>query len=103
MDWCHFFGFNSNYHSAAKNNIRFRLLCRKSVTHSKKRRNKINWREFIFQQDGAKPQTKEAVKKLGFSIIAPEKWLSKSPDLNPLDYFFWNEVEVHLKTKNFKY
>jgi len=60
---------------------------------------------FIFQQDGAKPhtsgQTMEAIEKLGFSIIAPEKWPPNSPDLNPLDYFFWNEVEVHLKTKKF--
>ena len=58
---------------------------------------------FIFQQDGAKPKmsgkTLEAIEKLGFSIIAPEKWPLNSPDLNPLDYFFWNEAEVHLKTK----
>ena len=60
---------------------------------------------FIFQQDGAKPhtsgQTMDAVQKLGISIIGPEKWPPNSPDLNPLDYFFWNEVEVHLKTKKF--
>ena len=60
---------------------------------------------FIFQQDGAKShtsgQTMDAVQKLGISIIGPEKWPPNSPDLNPLDYFFWNEVEVHLKTKKF--
>ena len=58
---------------------------------------------FIFQQDGAKPHTSgqsmEAIEKLGFSVIAPEKWPSNSSDLNPLDYFFWNEMEVHLNTK----
>ena len=43
----------------------------------------------------------EAIEKLGFSVIAPEKWPSNSSDLNPLDYFFWNEVEVHLNTKKF--
>jgi len=58
---------------------------------------------FIFQQDGAKPhksgQTMDAFKKLGLSVIEPLKWPSNSPDVNPLDNFFWNEVEVRLKTK----
>ena len=51
---------------------------------------------FIFQQDGAKPHTSglsmEAIEKLGFSVIAPEKWPSNFSHLNPIDYFFWNEA-----------
>ena len=41
----------------------------------------------------------ESIKNLGFLVIAPDKWPPNSPYLNPLDYFFWNEVECHLKTK----
>ena len=64
---------------------------------------KLIGENFIFQQDGAKPHTSrftmESIKNLGFLVIAPDKWPPNSPDLNPLDYFFWDEVECHLKTK----
>ena len=46
---------------------------------------------FIFQQDGAKPymsrQSMEAIEKLGFSVIAPEKWPSNSLRLKPARLF----------------
>ena len=38
---------------------------------------------------------------MGFSLIGSDIWPPNSPDLNPLDYFFWNEVEDELKTKSF--
>jgi hypothetical protein len=39
------------------------------------------------------------IEKLMFSVIPPNKWPANSPDLNPLDYLFWNEGEERLKGK----
>jgi len=39
------------------------------------------------------------IEKLMFSVISPNKWPANSPDLNPLDYLFWNEGEERLKGK----
>ena len=36
---------------------------------------------------------------MGIKFIRPEKWPANSPDLNPLDYFFWSEVETCLQKK----
>jgi hypothetical protein len=62
--------------------------------------------KFTFQQDGATSHTSaltiDTIKSMGVEIIGPEKWPPNSPDLNPLDYFFWNEVEDRLKSKTFK-
>ena len=61
--------------------------------------------DFIYQQDGATPHVSKdsiaAINNLGIPFIQPDKWPPNSPDLNPLDYFFWNEVEVRLKKKRF--
>ena len=61
--------------------------------------------DFTFQQDGAKPHTSgttiETIESMGFSLIGPDIWPPNSPDLNPLDYFFWDAVEVQLKTRTF--
>ena len=38
---------------------------------------------------------------MGIKFISPEKWPANSPDLNPLDYFFWNEIEVRLKKETY--
>jgi hypothetical protein len=71
----------------------------------KKDGNRLIGPDFTFQQDGAKPHTSgatiEAIKSMGISLIGPDTWPPNSPDLNPLNYFFWNEVEVQLKTKTF--
>jgi hypothetical protein len=39
----------------------------------------------------------ETIKNMGFSFIRPHIWPANSPDFNPLDNFFWNEVEERLK------
>ena len=39
--------------------------------------------------------------ELGISFMEPERWPPNSPDLNPLDYFVWNEIENRLKSKKF--
>ena len=60
---------------------------------------------FIFQQDGATCHTSEVtineLNKLDISYIGPDKWPPNSPDMNPLDYFVWNEIENRLKSKKF--
>jgi len=38
----------------------------------------------------------------GLSLIEPKIWPPNSPDLSPLDYFFWNEVKTRLKKKLIK-
>ena len=67
--------------------------------------NRLIGPKFTFQQDVAKPHTGkvtiETFKSMGFSFIGTDNWPPNSPDLNPLDYFFWNEVEEQLKTKSF--
>ena len=67
--------------------------------------NRLIGPDFTFQQDLAKHRTSkvttEAIKSMGFSLIGPDIWPPNSPDLNPLDYFFWDAVEVQLKTKSF--
>lgn len=58
-----------------------------------------------FQQDGAPPHVCKGAKKIisdtfGTKVISkgfPSEWPANSPDLNPLDYFFWS----YLKTKVF--
>ncbi len=59
--------------------------------------------DFTFQQDGANCHTADismaTIEKLMFSVISPNKWPANSPDLNPLDYLFWNEGEERLKGK----
>ena len=60
---------------------------------------------FTFQQDGATCHTADismaTIEKLKFLVIPPNKWPPNSPDLNPLDYFFWNEVEERLKGQKY--
>ena len=72
----------------------------------KKDGNRLIGPDFTFQQNGSKSHTSratiEAIESMGVSLIGPQIWPPNSPDLNPLDYFFWNEVEAHLKTKTFK-
>ena len=61
--------------------------------------------DFIFQQDGAKAHTANksllAFENWGIRIIQPCHWPPNSPDLNPLDYFVWNEVAKRMPKKKF--
>ena len=53
-----------------------------------------NW---TFQQDGAPCHTAHSVveflEEACPAFIEPEAWPPKSPDLNPLDFFVWSELE----------
>lgn len=37
-----------------------------------------------------------------FSVIEKTLWPANSPDLNPLDYFYWTAVERQMKGKKFR-
>ena len=60
--------------------------------------NRLIGPDFTFQKDGEKQHT---IESLGFSLIGADIWPPNSPDLNLLDYYFWDAVEVQLKTKTF--
>lgn len=59
----------------------------------------------ILQQDGANPHTSrqstEALQEEGIDFIPEKHWPPNSPDLNPVDYFFWNEVEERMPKRKF--
>jgi len=52
--------------------------------------------KWVFQQDGAKPHTSNIAQKYCnnnlHKFINKNQWPPNSPDLNPLDYFYWNAV-----------
>ena len=56
--------------------------------------------DFIFQQDGASVHTShQSIAKLTNtfpSFIEPDRWPANSPDLNPLDYFYWDALASRL-------
>ena len=66
--------------------------------------NRLIGPDFTFQKDGEKQHTSgttiETIESLGFSLIGADIWPPNSPDLNLLDYFFWDAVEVQLKLKH---
>ena len=103
MDWCHFSGLTQVVILPQKTTFDSDFYVEKVLPIVNRDGIQLIGENFIFQQDGAKTHTSgksmEAIEKIGFSVIAPQKWPSNSSDLNPLDYFFWNEVEVHLNTK----
>ena len=63
-----------------------------------------------FQQDGARVHTTNEVLdflkgKLNGRVISnclDFRWPVKSPDLNPLDYFFWGTAEAEVNKKRLK-
>ena len=61
--------------------------------------------KLILQQDGASShrskETLQAFENRGIPIIHPCHWPPNSPDLNPLDYFVWNEVAKRIPKKKY--
>lgn len=59
--------------------------------------------KWAFQQDGASSHTSNVAQnwcmKNLFKFIAKDKWPPNSPDLNPLDYYFWNAVTKQIKSQ----
>ena len=57
----------------------------------------FNGKKWVFQQDGASSHTSNRAQnwcRNNFdSFLDKNHWPPNSPDLNPLDYYYWNEVE----------
>ena len=59
----------------------------------------------VFQQDGAPPHTTQMVRdwlasKFGDRVISNKTerpWPTRSPDLSPLNFWYWNACEVELR------
>ncbi len=62
--------------------------------------------DLTFQQDGGgchtSAQSMEALREVVHSVIERHHWPANSSDLNPLDYFFWNELAKLLNEKQYK-
>ena len=61
--------------------------------------------DWIFSQDGAPSHRANTVqdyltRKLKRRFIRAEEWPPSSPDLNPLDYFYWDLVRKKCMKKN---
>lgn len=61
--------------------------------------------KWIFQQDGAPSHTSNRsqnwCKNNLHGFLDKSHWPPNSPDLNPLDYFFWSEVENNMNITPF--
>lgn len=61
--------------------------------------------DFLYQQDGARAHTSkksiEAFQKASISLLKGGDWPPNSPDLNPMDYFFWNQVAKHVPKRKY--
>ena len=66
--------------------------------------NRLIGDNFVSQQDGASSftskKTTQTFQDASIKLIEPNHLLPNSPDLNPLDYFFWNEVSTRIRSKN---
>ena len=55
--------------------------------------------DWIYIQDGATSHTSNLVQdflqeRIPRRFVKKDQWPPKSPDCNPLDYFFWNKVKT---------
>ena len=55
-------------------------------------------KDFVYLQDGAPSHRAQTVqqylaKKLKTRFVKREEWPPNSPDISPLDYFFWNQIK----------
>ena len=60
-------------------------------------------KNFMYQQDGSTCHTSEAsinaMREAGISLLGGKNWPPNSPDLSPMDFFFWNEVARRIPKK----
>ena len=60
---------------------------------------------WVFQQDGATPHTANISQNWCtnnfHTFLDKNHWPPNSPDLNPLDYFYWNEVLKYIQIGSF--
>ena len=62
--------------------------------------------KWVFQQDGATPHTsnksQDFCRKNLDAFLDKSHWPPNSPDLNPLDFFYWDAVVKNIKISPFE-
>ena len=62
--------------------------------------------KWVYQQDGAPCHTSAKSMQWCFNnfhrVTDNHKWSANSPDLNPLDYYFWSAIERQMEGKKYK-
>ena len=99
------YGATEPYFFERNESINTAVYCNKLLPFAKRESVKLfGQKKFIFQQDGATAHTAERsqnlCKRLFGSFIEKKRWPPNSPDLNPLDYFYWNAVQSKMIIKN---
>jgi hypothetical protein len=108
MIWCGltFNGATEPYVLAVGESVTSNLYQTDILPFAKSEGNRLfgcnNW---MFQQDGATAHTAKTsqqwCRENFYSFIEKDRWPPNSPDLNPLDYYFWNSVVTRMKKINF--
>jgi len=101
----YFFEQEQNGQPVTVNGARYHEMLENFVLPALRDRPDDQMERLIFQQDGAPPHIYRPVKQIlqenfGNRIISrhfPNPWPARSPDLNPLDFWFWG----YLKSKVF--
>lgn len=79
-----------------KGTMNHKVYIQKVLPVAKKFGSKVFGNNWVYQQDGASPHThhltQQWCKENLPSFIDKEHWPPNSPDLNPLDYFVWDEL-----------
>ena len=84
--------------------------CNTTVYYSLMRYKVLPWlkenypnNNYVWQQDGAPAHTAKKVQKFCKKNLAKfwskEMWPPSSPDLNPLDFFWWSVIEKEANSK----
>ena len=86
---------NSNYYT------------RKIMPHAKREGKRLFGTEkYIYQQDGATCHTSKKssgwCRRNLYKYVKKQDWPANSPDLNPLDYYFWSAVIKKMPKKRFE-
>ena len=82
------------------------LYVRKMLPFAKRQgKNLFGNSKWVFQQDGATSHTSNKAqnwcRKNFDEFLDKDHWPPNSPDLSPLDYFYWNEVQRNMKLTPF--
>lgn len=76
------------------------------MRHAKREGNRLfGHRDWVYQQDGAPSHTANKTQAwcaTNLELYLPKQhWPPQSPDLNPLDYFWWNEVVQEMSREKY--
>ena len=101
------YGSTGPYFVEQGESINTATYCNKILPFAKREANRLfGERKFVFQQDGAPAHTSAKSQtwcERNFGrFIRKTEWPPNSPDLNPLDYYYWDAVVTRIETKNLR-